>query len=196
MEMKNLLPRNGALLSLLAALLLLGSTANDLHAQSDPARAAVESYLAAQHAGDWKTFIGYFDPQDISTFKNSFVSTYGARVAQMDTTVLRPSYFGIRTLSELDQVDSVTYVAGIFRMMIDVMPPLREMLMTAKETILGSIDEGATLKHFVLRVNATVQNEAVSNVEVVSVRKVGTQWRVVSKRNVEQMTNLLKRIIR
>lgn len=196
MEMKKLLQRNGALLSLLAALLLLGYTANDLHAQTDPARATVESYLAAQHKGDWKAFVGAFDPQDISTFKYNFVSSYGARIAQMDTTVLKPSYFGVRSLTDLGSVDSVTYVAGIFRMILDVMPPLREMMMGAKETILGSVDEGTDLKHFVLRVRASVQNEAVSNIEVVSVRKVGTQWRVVGKRNMEQMTNLLKRIIR
>jgi len=194
--MKNQLPRKSALLSLLAALLLLGYAANALHAQSDSARAAVESYLAAQHKGDWKAFVGSFDPQDISTFKYNFVSSYGARMAQMDTTVLRPSYFGVRSLSDLGSVDSVTYVAGVFRMILDVMPPLREMMMGARETILGSVDEGADLKHFVLRVKASVQNEAISNIEVISVRKVGTQWRVVGKRNMEQMTSLLKRIIR
>lgn len=194
--MKNLQQCHYLLFQVLAVLLLLGCITVDLHAQSDPARAAVESYLAAQHKGDWTAFVGAFDPQDISTFKYNFVTTYGGRITQMDTTVLRPSYFGVRSLSDLGKVDSVTYVAGVFRMILDVMPPLREMMMGAKETILGSVDEGADLKHFVLRVKASVQNEAVSNIEVVTVRKVGTQWRVVGKRNMEQMTNLLKRIIR
>lgn len=181
------------LASVLAVLTMLSATAS---AQSDPARAAVESFLAAQHKGDWKAFVGHFDPQDISKFRADFGKNYGGMIPQMDTTVLRPSYFGVKSLGEIASVDSITYVAAIFRTILDVMPPLRDMMMTAKETILGSVDEGADTKHFVMRVKVTVQNEALSNIEVVSVRKVGSQWRIVGKRNMEQMANLLKRIIR
>lgn len=168
---------------------------SQIQAQSDPARAVVESYLAAQHKSEWKTSAGLIDPQDLSNFKAQFQAIFSKSPDMIDTTVLRPSYFGVKSISELGSVDSVTYAAGVFNLIFTQMPTLKTMLTTAQDNILGSVNEGADLKHFVMRVNVAMPQEKLSNIEVVTVKKVGSQWRISAKRNLEQMTSLFRRMI-
>lgn len=165
-------------------------------AQTDPARAVVEGYISAQHKLDWKTVATYFEPGDLSDFKQMFQGIFSSVSNQLDTSVVKPSYFGKKSLSELPSTDSISYFAGIFTMMFELYPQMREMAVSAADTVLGSVSEGADMKHFVCRVNVAVQQDKISNIEVVSVRKVGTKWYVMGKRSMEQMATLLKRTIR
>ncbi|MGB5106947.1 MAG: hypothetical protein WBP42_09575 [Candidatus Zixiibacteriota bacterium] len=165
-------------------------------AQSDPARATVEGYVSAQHKLDWTTVASYFEPADLAEFKQMFQGILAGVAAQLDTSVVKPSYFGKKSLSELPAVDSVTYFAGIFKMMFELYPQMREMATSASDTVLGSVNEGDDMKHFVCRVKVKVQQENMSNIEVVSAHKVGSKWYIMGKRSMEQMATLLKRTMR
>lgn len=164
--------------------------------QSDPARSVVEGYIAAQHRLDWKAVANYIAPTDLAEFKKTFQSIFAGIPGPVDTTILRPASFGKKTAADIASADSVSYFAGIFTTVFDLYPVMRDMASTSGNTVLGSVNEGDTLKHFLCRVNAKVQQESISNIEVISLQKIGGKWYVVVKRSMEQMANLVRRSIR
>lgn len=184
------------ILKLTIILSVVVSGLNVASAQTDPARAVVQGYVSAQHKLDWRTVASYLDPADLSEFKQMFQGILNSVATKIDTSVVKPSYFGKKSLSEISTADSITYFGGIFAMMFDLYPQMREMAVTANDTILGGVNEGSDMKHFVCRVKVKVQQENMSNIEVVSVHKVGANWYVMGKRSMEQMATLLKRTIR
>lgn len=165
-------------------------------AQSDPARAVVEGYVAAQHRLDWKTVASYISPADLSDFKKTFQSIFSSIPGPIDTTILRPFSFGKKSSAEIASADSVSYFAGVYSTVFALYPVMRDMATTARDSILGSVNEGDSMKHFVCRVTATAQKENLSNIEVVSVQKIGGKWYVMTKRSMEQMANLMRRAIK
>ncbi len=179
-----------------AALAVVMTIPASVSAQSDPARSVVEGYIAAQHRLDWKAAASYIAPTDLAEFKKTFQSIFAGIPGPIDTTILRPASFGKRNAAEIASADSVSYFAGIFTTIFDLYPVMGEMATTATDSILGSVNEGDTLKHFLCRVNAKLQQEKISNIEVVSLQKIGGKWFVIAKRSIEQMANLMRRSIR
>ena len=181
---------------LFAALAVVMSIPASASAQSDPARSVVEGYIAAQHRLDWKAAASYIAPTDLAEFKKTFQSIFAGIPGQVDTTILRPASFGKKAAADIASADSVSYFAGIFTTVFELYPVMRDMASTSSNTVLGSVNEGDTLKHFLCRVNAKVQQETISNIEVISLYKSGGKWYVMVKRSVEQMANLVRRSIR
>lgn len=179
-----------------AALAVVMTIPASVSAQSDPARSVVEGYIAAQHRLDWKAAASYIAPTDLAEFKKTFQSIFAGIPGPIDTTILRPASFGKRNAADIASADSVSYFAGIFTTIFDLYPVMGEMATTATDSILGSVNEGDTLKHFLCRVNAKLQQEKISNIEVVSLQKIGGKWFVIAKRSIEQMANLMRRSIR
>ncbi len=178
------------------ALAVLISIPAAASAQSDPARSVVEGYIAAQHRLDWKAAASYIAPADLAEFKRLFQSIFAGIPGPIDTTILRPASFGKKTAAEIASADSIAYFAGVFTTIFDLYPVMREMATTASDSILGSVNEGENMRHFLCRVNTTAQKEKISNIEVVSLQKIGGKWFVMAKRSIEQMANLMRRSIR
>jgi len=180
----------------LAALAVAVSIPTSVSAQTDPARSVVEGYIAAQHRLDWKAAASYIAPTDLAEFKKTFQSIFAGIPGPIDTTILRPASFGKRNAADIASADSVAYFAGIFTTVFELYPVMRDMAGTSENKVLGSVNEGDTLKHFLCRVNARVQQESISNIEVISLQKAGGKWYVMIKRSMEQMANLVRRSIR
>lgn len=182
--------------SLLVPLAVLTCLSSMTLAQSDPTRTIVENYLAAQHKLDWKSAASYVAPAELAEFKKNCQAILSGIPGTIDTTIIRPSSFGKRTASEIASADSVSYYAGIYTTVFELYPVMREMFTNANNTILGSVNEGDTLRHFTCRAKTTAQQEKVNNIEIITLQKVGGKWYVMAKRSLEQMVGLLRRSIR
>lgn len=185
--------KNAAAVLFFITAVLFASFAN---AQTDPARTLVDTYIAAQHGMQWRTVAACIAPGEIGDFKRLFKSIFAAVPGPIDTTILRPASFGKQTATEIVNADSVSYFCGVFTTVFDLYPVMKEMATTASNTVLGSVNEGDDMKHFVCRVNVKAQQENVSNIEVVTLRKVNGKWYVAAKRSMEQMAALLKKSFR
>lgn len=182
--------------ALLVALAILTCLSSMTLAQSDPTRTIVENYLSAQRSLNWKAAASYIAPTDLAEFKKSCQAVFSGIPGLIDTTILRPTSFGKRTSAEIASADSVSYYAGIYTTVFELYPVMQEMFTNANNTILGSVNEGDTLKHFTCRAKTTAQQEKVNNIEIVTLQKVGGKWYVMAKRSLEQMVGLLRRSIR
>ena len=65
----------------------------------------------------------------------------------------------------------------------------------AAPTVLGAVPEGDTTRHFVIRSKAQVGGEDVSSVQVVTVSRVGADWRVRMSERLSGMSALLPRLL-
>ncbi len=193
MSLYQMLTRQALIFAIVAVMSIMSASVS---AQSDPARSVVEGYIAAQHRLDWKAAASYIAPTDLAEFKKTFQSIFAGIPGTIDTTILRPASFGKRNAADIASADSVSYFAGIFTTVFELYPVMRDMASTSENKVLGSVNEGDTLKHFLCRVNAKVQQETISNVEVISLYKSGGKWYVMVKRSMEQMANLVRRSIR
>lgn len=182
--------------SLLVALAILTSLSSMTLAQSDPTRTLVENYLTAQRSLNWKSAASLIAPADLAAFKKDCQAVLSGIPGQIDTTILRPASFGKKAATEIASTDSVAYYAGIYTTIFELYPVMREMFTNANNTILGSVNEGDTLKHFTCRAKTTAQKEKVNNIEIITLQKIGGKWYVMAKRSLEQMVGLLRRSIR
>ncbi len=182
--------------ALIMAAVIIAPIASIAMAQADAPRAVVDRYVTAQRRLDWKVVATCVSPAELSEFKKLFRSILDVIPGPIDTTIFRPSSFGKRTSAEIASADSVNYFAGIFATIFDLYPVMREMAANGSDTVLGSVNEGSEMMHFVCRVNVPMQKERISNIEVITLRKTNGKWYVVIKRSMEQMASLMRRSIK
>jgi hypothetical protein len=72
-------------------------------------------------------------------------------------------------------------------------PEFQSILGAAETDMLGHVSEGPDLAHVVYRMRLTVEGVAITKLDVMSLRRAGSEWRGLLKGDIEGMAEAIRR---
>ena len=140
---------------------------------------------------DWAGFATCLHPSTLQEFK-----FYVMKITQvrMQTGAGDPRFdaiFGRPTLDEVKSTPPEVLLANFLRAAVEAAPDFEHLLSQSKTLRLGVVDEGAEFKHVVVRSTYQVGDTSGKKVEVVTLQKDGTSWKLLMPSSIETFLNQL-----
>lgn len=133
-----------------------------------------KEYIAASTAGDWAKAATFLDPEALGSFKNMF-----GEVMKMDKkNEAGKELFGLKNNAEFEQLSGEQVFTKLISMLVTMVPQMKQMLSEAENTILGQVPEGNDVVHILYRTKMKIGDGSMSKVDVMSLKKSGTIWRL------------------
>lgn len=133
-----------------------------------------KDYIAASTSGDWAKAATFMDPEALVSFKNMF-----GEVMKMDKkNEAGRELFGLKSNAEFEQLSNEQVFVKLITLLITAVPQMKQMLSEAENTILGQVPEGSDVVHLLYRTKMKIGDGSISKVEVMSLKKSGTTWRL------------------
>lgn len=161
-----------ALPALMAALLAL---APRLAAQETPEQ-VVQRYFETFRTGDYAANVALMHPEALESMRE-MMSGMVAIAGSTDDPEFR-EMFGVSSIEEFNRLTPAQLFERILRWQLDK-AEMREILSTARTTVLGHVMEGDSLAHVVYRMRMSVGEMSVDQVQVAPVKRADGQWRVL-----------------
>jgi hypothetical protein len=140
----------------------------------DTPESVAKEYIAASTSGDWAKAATFIDPEALVSFKNMF-----GEVMKMDKkNEAGKEIFGLKNNAEFDQLSGEQVFVKLISMLVTMVPQMRQMLSEAENTILGQVPEGNEVVHILYRMKMKIGDGSMSKVDVMSLKKSGTTWRL------------------
>ncbi len=168
-----------------AALLAL---APGLGAQDTPEQ-VVSRYFDTFRTGDYAGNVALMHPQALEEVRETMqglVALAGTRDSTFQAT------FGVSSEAEFNRLGAAQLFERMLRAQLEN-PDMREVLSTARTTVLGHVMEGDTLAHVVYRMRMSVGAMDVDQVQVAPVKRSDGQWRVMLTGSLAGMMNAVPR---
>ncbi|GEM_PF-581195 len=155
--------------------LCLTSPAFAQTSQETPESVAKASFAAMQ-AGDWATYTRLMHPDGLAAMKRKIAVEVNAdksgQAAKEAVKLLR--------LKSLDEFARLSDAAVFERFLAGFSTPeLKASMQASTQTVLGKVPEGPDLVHVVSRLHMNVGGAWVNKVDVTSLKKYGTIWRLL-----------------
>ncbi len=136
--------------------------------------AVAKEYVAASTSGDWAKAATFIDPEALVSFKNMF-----GEVMKMDKkNEAGKELFGLKNNAEFEQLSGEQVFTKLISMLVTMVPQMKQMLSEAENTILGQVPEGNDVVHILYRTKMKIGDGSMSKVDVMSLKKSGTTWRL------------------
>lgn len=174
-------------LPLLVAALVLAPAA--LAAQETPEQVA-ERYFDTFRRGDWAGTTQLMHPSALEDFKGAFVRMAEMAGAEAEGDDME-GMFGVRTTADLKALAS-TELYSRFMTRMGSENELQEMFRQATVQVFGHVMEGADTAHVVHRLTFEVMGSTMTQVQVMSLRKDGAQWKVLLSADIQTMVNSMQ----
>lgn len=166
-----------------AALLALACLAASASAQDAAtpgaagAEAVVGAYVEAFATGDFSTAAGALDPVELGEFVGllGLLSETDDAPFPVDTTAAPVEAF-----------------AGFLEAIVGLAPEMGDAFDSLQATVLGSVAEGDSLRHVVVRSEVRLFDATVSTVEATTARWTGTRWVVTFDAKMQQFRQMLE----
>ncbi len=143
-------------------------------ATEETPEAVAKAYIAASTASDWSKATSYLDPEALVSFKRMF-----GEIMKLDKkNEAGKELFGLKNNAEFEQLSGEQVFTKIMEILLASVPQLKQMLSGAQNTIIGQVAEGSDIVHIVYRMNLKIENAPISKVEVMTLKKVGSSWRL------------------
>ena len=163
---------------LLCALLAVGARAQTPETPGAAgAEAAVGSYAAAFSSQDYRAASGFLDPAELKTFAGLMVQFQkGGRMPGFNAESLdTPADVFVRFLEFATGAEA-----------------LGDALASARSRVLGSVAEGDSLRHVVVRTQFELDGVALDAVETTMVRWTGARWVVAFDDKMRQFQQTMR----
>ena len=164
----------------------LGAAAVAGMAQETPESVA-KAYFAAKQASDWAKCASLTHPDALADLKNAFAEIVNADKSGEAAAM----FFKLKSPAEYSQLSD----AAVFERLMDFVttssPDTKTELASSVNTILGRVDEAPDLAHVVFRSRAKIGSEEINEVDLLSLKKQGSTWRVLLTSDIEAMINQL-----
>lgn len=162
-------------------------------AQSD--RAALDGYLEAMTRLDFKKGAEFFAESDCQQFKALLKPILEvANGAEMRDTAQR-AFGDLLVPANFEAMAPCKLVADLLTRILAMNASLGAATTFSAPTVLGVVPEGEDMRDFIIRSRATVGGEPVGTVQVVTVSRVGTDWRVRMSERLAGMASLMPRLL-
>jgi hypothetical protein len=170
-------------LKLSLAVILCLPLAAPARAGQETAEATAKAYFAAMQAGDWAKCASLMHPEALASMKRTFGSIIGVDKSGNLAKVV----FGMKSNAEFEQLRDAEVYERLMNFIVQSVPDIKTALAGSTATILGQVNEGGELIHVVYRMQFKMQGADVGEVELVSFKKDGANWRALLTSDMEEM---------
>lgn len=167
-------------------------------AQETP-EAVAQAYVEASRNSDWPKAFGYLHPEALAKFKRAFEPLFATEKGQQGAEIM----FGIKTRAEFDQLSGGQLMEKLMGTIGKSMPGFEQLLGKMELKVIGSVQETPDIVHLVCRAKVPMDGMQIKNapnitkdvnfskMEVVSLQRYETTWRVLLSAELEGMAQML-----
>ena len=119
--------------------------------------------------------------------------TFGAIAAADSSGEVLGQIFGTRSLAEFRALTPADVFARLNRSLIQS-PEMQQAFTSMDVTFVGSVPEPPDMAHVVYRMRMTVEGVTVGKTEVLSFKRLGSEWRALLTGDLEGMIQALSKL--
>lgn len=179
---------------LLAACLAAALAATPVFAQG-PAQTpeqVTQEYLQATRDTNWSRMAALLHPTALAEVHGLFAPVLECQTPR--AAEARRAIFGITSAVQAARMPDSTLVAALFRASAGRDADLAAILHTARLRVLGHVEEGRDTVHVVSRLTVSLDSLPFGQMEVVSLARDGSTWRVLLKSDLSALAVVLRRL--
>ena len=151
-------------------------------AQETPESVA-KAYFAAMQAGDFAKCASYMHPEALSSMKRIF----GAIVKADKSGETTKALFGLKSVAEYEQMSDAMVFERVWNFISGAEPNVKTVLSSSTNTVLGLVVENPDLAHIVYRTHIKMAGAEMNEVDLISLKKQGANWRALLTSDMEEM---------
>ncbi len=144
-----------------------------------------KSYFAAMQAGNWDKCAGLLHPEALSSMKR----TFAAIIKADESGGAGKAIFGLKNNAEYEQLTGAAIFERLMNFISGAVPDMKMALASSTTTVLGKVAEGTDLVHVVCRSQIKMAGAEASEIEIISFKKSGANWRALLTSDMEEMVN-------
>jgi hypothetical protein len=117
----------------------------------------------------------------------SMKRTFGSIVKADKSGEAAKALFGLKSAAEFDQLSEPAVFEKLMGFITGAVPDLKTALAASTSTILGQVPENPELAHIVYRTQIKVGGAEITQVELISFKKTGSNWRALLTADMEEL---------
>jgi hypothetical protein len=173
--------------SLCALLLALGAVPARAQTAATP-EAFAQQYFAVVRKSDWAGASALMHPDALKQLKDMFRPI----VAGDQKLQVASALFGVKDLADFESTAPGELLARLMKNTLQAAPEMAPLLASSTAEMLGHVDEPKTgLVHVVYRLKVTMEGVSLAKVEVLPVKRAGSEWRAMLSSDVEGLAAAL-----
>ena len=126
---------------------------------------------------DFSAAATHFDPKELKEFRD-MMGFYKEIPAETQTQFIQTFFGPEQTVASMDKMNDIEFFSGLFKFMMQQADQLGGLSFDKLE-ILGEVKEGADIAHLVTRNKVSLGDVEIEAMEVISLKKVGKEWRIL-----------------
>lgn len=134
-------------------------------------------YVNALQAGDWRGMASLMHPVALRQLRTMFQPV----IERPEAAQLRQQLLGVQSVAEAKALSDVALFASIMRTMSGREPGQGDALKNATVRMIGAVPEGRDTVHVVYRVGLPMPGITLSQMEVMTLGRMGNRWRGLLK---------------
>jgi len=149
----------------------------------ETAESVAKNYFAAMKAGDWAKCASLMNSEALISMKR----TFGSIVKADKSGEASKALFGLKSPAEFDQLSETAVFEKLMSFITDAVPDLKSALAASTSAVLGQVNESPELAHIVYRTQVKLGGAEVTQVELISLKKNGSNWRALLTADMEEL---------
>lgn len=156
----------------------------------------VSSYLDALNSSEFSRATSLFATADCDEFKGMMEPLFSLEAASDQSELAELLFERPVSSEELQAIPPCEFVATTIAAVMRLTASMGSPVTDQASQILGSVRETESLIHYLVRGTAKFGDDAVSSLEVVSVRRDGDVWRIQMSEKMKGMSSIIQRALR
>ena len=169
----------------------LSTAEQGLEKQQTP-ESVVVAYFEAFQNNRLNDLAGYMHPEALNRFRNMLMPVIEQGMKNKNEVKKILSLFdGVKSIQELKALSPQGFFTSFFKGMSAIIPDMHNIYASTKFQIIGHVNEGEIV-HVVYRGSISMNGASMTQLDVVSLKQQGSDWRLLLTGEMENMVNLLK----
>lgn len=188
--MKNLF----VLFTLLTVLFVIGCSNGGNGASSDQYKAEedmVASSMDYMKNLDWQNYSAIMHPMTLERFRTMIMPGIEQKISQSTTDSVNILGFNYSS-EELQNMSDSAFFVTMLDMMNQLTPEFALTYQTLEGTVVGTMNEGDSLLHVVVRTKMSFGSQNVDEISVQSLRKSGDKWLLEPSNKIEGIGMIIR----
>ena len=145
------------------------------------------NYFLRLQGQDWRGVAEMYDPEALKEFKVTM-----SPLAKEDNMDIEQALGEGTTEEAIEEMDEVDFFTKYLESTMALASEIGEVEFTNLDVI-GSLPEGESVRHVVIRTNSKYAGMDVEKVETLSFSRMGSGWGMMLQGKIKDMTNFLKK---
>ena len=177
----------------LAAVLLISSLGVAASAEPVDTSGCMEvfqDFLCHTQDLEWDSAAALMHPDGLDHIKEIVLSAYDVLAESgRPTDEFLSCFEGIENGQQLHAMPASLFFASMMNTVMRI-PGIREMIAASETVIIGTVAENDTLVHAVYRTNLEYEGAFITDVEVATVRRLNSTWKIALSMEMEQFAEM------